>query len=99
MLDLEIWRFLPFVFFEDLMANDELYFRRADLFGKDEYEGIPPEDYVRRAMGLQSYVLKDARNSIHQVGTLAQDREAFYVGCWHLHRHETAIDNAGQLRR
>jgi len=87
--DVEIWRFLPFVFFEDLMANDELYFCRADLFKQDENEGIPPDDYVRRVMGLQRYVLKDETELSHQMGTLAQDREASYVNCWHLHRHET----------
>ena len=87
--DLEIWRFQPLEFFEDLMANDELHFCRADLFSQDENEGIPPEDYVRRVMGLQRYVLKDETELSHQMGTLAQDREAFYVNCWHLHRHET----------
>ncbi|MBV9769361.1 MAG: hypothetical protein JOZ32_07310 [Bryobacterales bacterium] len=51
--DIEIWRFLPFKFFEDLMATEELYFCRADLFKQDEREGIPPENYIRRVMGLQ----------------------------------------------
>lgn len=87
--DVEIWRFLPFVFFEDLMANDELHFCRADLFKQDENEGIPPEHYIRRVMGLQRYVLKDERELSHQIGSLAQSREAFYVNCWHLYRHET----------
>ena len=47
--DAEIWRFMPLHRFEDLMANEELFFCRADLFTQDENEGIPPEDYVRRA--------------------------------------------------
>jgi hypothetical protein len=88
--NVEIWRFVPLVFFEDLIANDELYFCRADLFKQDENEGIPPEDYIRRVMGLQRYVLKDETELSHQMGTLAQQREAFYVNCWHLHRYETA---------
>jgi len=71
------------------MANDELYFRRADLFTQDENEGIPPEDYIRRVMGLQRHLSEDERQLRHWMGTLAQDREAFYVNCWHLHRHET----------
>jgi hypothetical protein len=88
--DEEIWRFLPFALFEDLMANDELYFRRADLFKQDETEGIPPEDFIRRVMGLRPWVLDDERQLSHQMGMLAQDREAFYVSCWHQYRHETA---------
>lgn len=30
--DAEIWRFLKMEFFRDLMANEELYFRRTDLY-------------------------------------------------------------------
>ena len=30
--DTEIWRFMPLNRFEDLMANEELFFCRADLF-------------------------------------------------------------------
>jgi hypothetical protein len=44
--DVEILRFQPFQYFEDLMANDELHFNRADLFKQDENEGLPSEGYV-----------------------------------------------------
>jgi hypothetical protein len=87
--NVEIWRFLPFAFFEDLMANDELYFCRADLFNQDETEGIPPEVFIRRVMGLRRWVLEDERQLSHRMGILAQGREAFFVSCWHLYRHET----------
>ena len=30
--DSEIWRFMKMDFFRDLMANEELYFRRTDLY-------------------------------------------------------------------
>jgi|SRR5580700_1275629 hypothetical protein len=53
-----IWRFLDLRKFRDLMANQELYFRRADLFD-DESEGLPPEQYVRRVLGLDPYDIKD----------------------------------------
>ena len=42
-----IWRFLDLRKFRDLLANQELYFRRADLFD-DQSEGLPPEQYVDR---------------------------------------------------
>lgn len=87
--DAEIWRFMPFHYFEDLMANQELYFRRADLFTQDEEEGIPPEAYVRRVMGIRPFDIEGERQLIHMIGVLAQDREAFFVNCWHLHRSET----------
>ena len=66
---MEIWRFLPFAFFEDLMANDELYFCRADLFKQDESERIPPEGFIRRVMGLRRLILEDEWQLIHQMGS------------------------------
>ena len=86
--DTEIWRFMPLSRFEDLMANEELFFCRADLFPQDENEGIPPEDYVRRAFNLRRYDIQDEKTLIHQMGTLAQEREMFYASCWHLARDE-----------
>ena len=49
--DAVIWRFMDLRKFRDLMASEELYFRRADLFD-DESEGLPPEQYVQRVLGL-----------------------------------------------
>ena len=40
--------------FRDLMASEELYFRRADLF-TDKSEGLPPEDYALRVLGLNPF--------------------------------------------
>src|SRR5260370_18690312 len=88
--DTEIWRFMPLNRFEDLMANEELFFCRADLFKQDENEGIPPEDYLRKAFNLRRYDVQDEKTLLHQMGTLAQEREMFYVSCWHLARDEKA---------
>jgi hypothetical protein len=88
--DTEIWRFMPLNRFEDLMANEELFFCRSDLFKQDESEGIPPEDYLRRVFNLRKYDIQDEKTLIHQLGMLAQDREMFYVSCWHLARDEKA---------
>jgi hypothetical protein len=49
-----IWRFMDLRKFRDLMASEELYFRRADLF-EDETEGLPPEQYVQRVLGLNPW--------------------------------------------
>src|SRR5262249_1217656 len=87
--DAEIWRFMPIQFYEDLMANEELYFCRADGFKQDEEEGIPPEDYLRRVLGTQRYVLRDEAELRHQMGTLAQLRQRNYVLCWHVYEQET----------
>ena len=40
--DAVIWRFMDLRKFRDLMASEELYFRRADLFD-DQSEGLPLE--------------------------------------------------------
>jgi hypothetical protein len=85
----EIWRFMKTEYFRDLMANEELYFRRSDLFPQDLNEGIPPEEYLRLVMGLDRYLLNDEKQLNHQMGSLAQFREMYYVNCWHLFRAET----------
>jgi hypothetical protein len=73
--------------FRDLMASEELYFRRADLFA-DKSEGLPPEQYARRVLGLDPYDIRDRVSLNHHLGSLAQHRECYYVSCWHLFRQE-----------
>ena len=82
-----IWRFLDLRKFRDLMANQELYFRRADLFD-DESEGLPPEQYVRRVLRLDPYDIKDQVALNHHFGQLAQAREMYFITCWYLYRKE-----------
>ena len=51
--DAEIWRFMDMDKFRDFMANEELYFRRTDLYKTDDpNEGLPNDDYVRQVRGL-----------------------------------------------
>lgn len=52
--DAAIWRYLDLRKFRDLIASEELYFRRADLF-TDKSEGLPPEQYAMRVLGLDPY--------------------------------------------
>jgi len=86
--DAVIWRFIDMMKFRDLMANEELYFRRADLFS-DESEGLPPEEYALPLLGLNPYDLNDQQKLNHQIGSIAQFRESYYISCWHLFRDET----------
>lgn len=82
----EIWRFLKMAYFCDLMANEELYFRRTDLYKSDDPdEGLPTDHYLRNTLNLRRYVLDDelALNS-HQ----AQNRlysESQYLLCWNIY--------------
>jgi len=58
--DVVIWRYIDMDKFRDLVANEELYFRRADLFKEDDpHEGLPPDDYVRKIRGLRRFDLQD----------------------------------------
>ena len=82
-----IWRFLDLRKFRDLMANQELYFRRADLFD-DQSEGLPPEQYVRRVLRLDPFDIKDQVSLNHHFGQLAQSREMYFITCWYLYREE-----------
>jgi hypothetical protein len=49
--------------FRDLMASEELYFRRADLF-TDKSEGFPPEQYAMRFSGWTLTTLTTGSASI-----------------------------------
>jgi hypothetical protein len=86
--DAVIWRFMELYKFRDLMASEELYFRRADLFS-DKSEGLPPEEYARRVLGLDPYDINDRVRLNDHLGFLAQNRESYYISCWHLYRQET----------
>ena len=86
--DAEIWRFLDLRKFRDLIASEELYFRRADLF-TDTSEGLPTEQYARRVLGLDPYDVHDQVSLNHHLGSLAQHRESYYISCWHRYRQET----------
>lgn len=82
----EVWRFLKMDFFRDLMANEELYFRRADKYKKaDPNEGIPTDRHLRRVLRLTPYVLDNELTlNSHQ----AQNRlysESQYLSCWNMH--------------
>ncbi len=78
-----IWRFMNLRKFRDLMASEELYFCRADLFD-DETEGLPPEEYVHRVLRLDPLDIKDRIEINDHLGSLAQDREMHYLTCWYL---------------
>lgn len=83
--DAVIWRYMGMDKFRDLVANEELYFRRADLFKKDDpFEGLPPDEYVRRSRGLRRFCLQDelALNNTQAINR--QFSEAHYLLCWNL---------------
>jgi hypothetical protein len=86
--EVEIWRFMKFNRFNDLITSSELYSCRADRFENDKREGLPPEELLAM-LGLHPLDINDRRTLAHYMGTLAQNRESFYVTCWHLFREET----------
>jgi hypothetical protein len=86
--DAVIWRYMDLRKFRDLMASEELYFRRADLF-TDKSEGLPPEDYAMRILGLNPYDIRDRGDLNNHLGSLAQHRESYYISCWYLFGQET----------
>src|ERR1039457_1925113 len=85
--DAVIWRFMDVRKLRDLMANQQLYFRRADLYD-DQSEGLPREQYVRRVLGLDPYDIKDQVALNNHLGSLAQSREMHFITCWQLFRKE-----------
>jgi hypothetical protein len=80
-----IWRFLRMSYFRDLMANEELYFRRTDLYKIDDpNEGLPTDSYLRRTLKLNPYVLDDELElNAHQASNRLRS-ECYYLSCWSL---------------
>ncbi|HET6207525.1 MAG TPA: hypothetical protein VFD98_12000, partial [Terracidiphilus sp.] len=84
--DSEIWRFMRMGFFRDLMANEELYFRRTDCYKSDDpNEGLPTDAYLRRTLNLERYILQDELQLNHHQGSNRLRSESYYLSCWTLY--------------
>ena len=83
-----IWRYIEFWKLKDLVRTRQLYFRRADKL-EDEHEGLPPIEY-EHVLNLSRFEINEIRKRDHDIGSLAQFRQWFYVNCWHLDIGETA---------
>lgn len=76
--------------FRDLFANEELYFRRADLFKEtDPREALPSDEYVRTTLGLQKYDLNDELKVNSNQAFNRQNSEAYFINCWQIYEGET----------
>jgi len=85
-----ICQFIDLRKFRDLFANEELYFRRTDLFKEiDPSEGLPPDDYVRQALRLKKYDLRDELTLNNDQAFNRQMSEAHYIQCWQMFDGET----------
>jgi hypothetical protein len=88
--DTVICRFVDLCKFRDLFASEELYFRRTDLFKKDDpNEALPPDDYMRRALGLTKYDLRDELALNNDQASNRQFSEMQYIQCWQICEGET----------
>jgi len=89
---------MDFTKFRDLFANEELYFRRTDLFKEiDPEEAMPPEDYVRAWHGLEKYDLHAELTVNENLAFSRQVSEARYIQCWQIYEGETL--DMGQIRQ
>jgi hypothetical protein len=88
--DTVISRFMDMKKFRDLFANEELYFRRVDLFKEnDPREGLPDDDLVRRMVGLTKGDVNDEQTLRHHQASTRQFSESSFINCWHLYEGET----------
>ena len=84
-----IWRFMELWKFRDLLESGRLYFRRADRL-EDDHEGMPPEQWMCTALDYNKYDLRDIHKLDHDLGSLAQFRQSYYLNCWYLFDEERA---------
>ncbi len=88
--DTVICRFMDFGKFYDLLATEELYFRRTDLFKEtDPQEALASDQYLRAALGLRRYDINDEIRLIDTQGFDRQNSEAYYINCWQIFEGET----------
>jgi len=87
--DCPLWRFMPLEYFQDFMANEELYLRRCDKYTKnDPQDGIPTDHYIRKIHRLRRYDVHDEMAVIAHQGSNRLLTEIFYLSCWNLYRCE-----------
>jgi hypothetical protein len=85
-----ICRFIDFPKFRDLFANEELYFRRTDLFKEtDPNEALPSDEYARNVLHLQRYDLSDELTLNSDLAFARQVSESYFINCWQLFEGET----------
>ena len=94
--DAVMWRYINMDKFRDLVANEELYFRRADLFKQDDpHEGLPPDEYVRKIRGLRHFDLRDELTLNSTQAVNRQFSEGHYLNCWKFVRGRKARNVEG----
>lgn len=85
-----VCRFMDLPKFRDLFANEELYFRRTDLFKEtDPREALPSDEYVRAALDLQEYDLNSELRLNNDQAFNRQNSEAYFINCWQIYEGET----------
>jgi hypothetical protein len=88
--DTVICRFMDLPKFRDLFANEELYFRRLDLFKEtDPQEALPSDEYARRTLGLERYELRDELKLNNDQAFNRQNSETYFINCWQIFEGET----------
>ena len=88
--DTQICRFIDLPKFRDLFANEELYFRRTDLFKEtDPQEALPSDEYARRALRLKKYGLHDELALNNHLTFDRQVSECRFINCWQVFEGET----------
>jgi len=99
-VDAPLWRFMPLDFFQDFMANEELYLRRCDKFkNTDPQEGLPKDEYVRKQLNLRRYDVTDEITLNYNQGSNRLFTEMYFLSCWNLYNKEHEMQMWQQYAR
>jgi hypothetical protein len=93
-LNVPIWRYMTFDKFESLLTMQRLYFRRADMFPGDLFEGTTPAgDIAAWERAAANAATPDEGRQLllsrEQLAEYAQHyQQNLFINCWHLSEHE-----------
>jgi len=90
MKELNVWRYMDFTKFVDLLSTGSLFFCRSDKLG-DPFEGAVPAAFVNKMTFHSEIPSKEYEKELEMYYELGTEfRKYVFVSCWHRNDYESA---------